>query len=43
MLREILDNPRLNYHVVGFLDDDRSKWGRSLHGLKVLWRRGNAS
>jgi FlaA1/EpsC-like NDP-sugar epimerase len=36
MLREILDNPRLNYHVVGFLDDDRAKWGRSLHGLKVF-------
>lgn len=33
--REIQDNPRLNYHVVGFLDDDKSKWGRSLHGVKV--------
>ncbi len=28
--------PHLNYHVVGFLDDDRTKWGRSLHGLKVF-------
>ena len=36
MLREILDNPHLDYHVVGFLDDDRTKWGRSLHGLKVF-------
>ena len=36
MLREIIDNPNLNYYVVGFLDDDRSKWGRSLHGLKVF-------
>lgn len=36
ILREILDNPRLNYHVAGFLDDDHSKWGRSLHGLRVL-------
>jgi FlaA1/EpsC-like NDP-sugar epimerase len=36
MLREIFDNPHLDYHVVGFLDDDRNKWGRSLHGLKVF-------
>ena len=36
MLREIIDNPHLDYHVVGFLDDDRAKWGRSLHGLKVF-------
>jgi FlaA1/EpsC-like NDP-sugar epimerase len=36
MLREIIDNPHLNYEVVGFLDDDHSKWGRSLHGRKVL-------
>jgi FlaA1/EpsC-like NDP-sugar epimerase len=36
MLREIIDNPHVDYHVVGFLDDDRTKWGRSLHGLKVF-------
>lgn len=36
MLREIYDNPHLDYQVVGFLDDDRKKWGRSLHGLKVF-------
>jgi FlaA1/EpsC-like NDP-sugar epimerase len=36
MLREIFDNPHLDYRVVGFLDDDRTKWGRSLHGLKVF-------
>jgi FlaA1/EpsC-like NDP-sugar epimerase len=36
MLREIFDNPHLDYHVMGFLDDDRSKWGRSLHGLTVF-------
>ncbi len=36
MLREIIDNPHLDYHVAGFLDDDRAKWGRSLHGLKVF-------
>lgn len=36
MLREIFDNPHLDYHVMGFLDDDQSKWGRSLHGLQVF-------
>jgi FlaA1/EpsC-like NDP-sugar epimerase len=36
MLREILDNPRLNYHVAGFLDDDHGKWGRTLHGRQVF-------
>jgi FlaA1/EpsC-like NDP-sugar epimerase len=36
MLREIFDNPHLDYHVVGFLDDDRNIWGRSLHGLQVF-------
>jgi FlaA1/EpsC-like NDP-sugar epimerase len=36
MLREIIDNSHLNYHVVGFLDDDRTKKGRSLHGLKIF-------
>jgi FlaA1/EpsC-like NDP-sugar epimerase len=33
--REIRDNSRLNYTVVGFLDDAREKWGRSLHGATV--------
>jgi FlaA1/EpsC-like NDP-sugar epimerase len=36
MLREIFDNPHIDYQVVGFLDDDPNKWGRSLHGLKVF-------
>ena len=36
MLREIFDNPHLNYRVVGFLDDDRSKWGRTMHGYKIF-------
>ncbi|MBM4448416.1 MAG: polysaccharide biosynthesis protein [Chloroflexi bacterium] len=35
MGREILDNPGLDYHLLGFLDDDRSKWGRSLHRARV--------
>ncbi len=36
MLREIIDNPNIDYNVEGFLDDDRAKWGRSLHGFKVF-------
>lgn len=35
MCREILDNPGLNHNLMGFLDDDRTKWGRSLHGVRV--------
>jgi FlaA1/EpsC-like NDP-sugar epimerase len=35
MLREIFDNPHINYEVVGFLDDDHTKWDRSLHGTRV--------
>jgi FlaA1/EpsC-like NDP-sugar epimerase len=36
MLREIRDNPRLNYEVIGFLDDDSNKKGMRIHGVEVL-------
>ena len=36
MLRELLDNPRLAYHIVGFLDDDYRKHGMQIHGVPVL-------
>jgi FlaA1/EpsC-like NDP-sugar epimerase len=36
MLREILENPRIRYRPVGFLDDDPRKSGRAIHGLPVL-------
>jgi FlaA1/EpsC-like NDP-sugar epimerase len=36
MIREIRDNPRLNYEVIGFLDDDRNKKGMRIHGIPVL-------
>jgi FlaA1/EpsC-like NDP-sugar epimerase len=36
MLREIRDNSRLNYEVVGFLDDDPKKKGMKIHGVSVL-------
>lgn len=36
VLREIMDNPVLKFQPVGFLDDDRSKWSKSIHGVPVL-------
>ncbi|MBF0377702.1 MAG: polysaccharide biosynthesis protein [Desulfamplus sp.] len=36
ILREMIDNPRLNYNVVGFIDDNPNKKGRSIHGIPVL-------
>ncbi|MGD0624811.1 MAG: nucleoside-diphosphate sugar epimerase/dehydratase [Thermodesulfobacteriota bacterium] len=36
MLREIRDNRRLNYEVVGFLDDNSRKKGMKIHGVPVL-------
>ncbi len=36
LYREISENPRLRYRVVGFGDDNPSKKGRSIHGVSVL-------
>jgi len=36
MVREIRENPRLRYEVVGFLDDDPGKKGMRIHGVPVL-------
>ncbi|MGC9975267.1 MAG: polysaccharide biosynthesis protein, partial [Syntrophales bacterium] len=36
MLREIFENRELVYDVVGFIDDDLKKHGRSIHGVPVL-------
>jgi len=38
ILREIRDNIRLKYRVVGFLDDDYGKQGRMIHGVPVMGR-----
>ena len=35
-LREIRSNPRLGLRLVGFVDDDRRKHGRTIQGVKVL-------
>jgi FlaA1/EpsC-like NDP-sugar epimerase len=36
ILREIHENEQLNYHVMGFIDDDPQKQGRSIHGIPVI-------
>ena len=36
ILREIMDNYRLHYDVVGFIDDNPEKQGRTIHGIRVL-------
>jgi FlaA1/EpsC-like NDP-sugar epimerase/ActR/RegA family two-component response regulator len=36
LLREIKDNPRLRYDVVGFVDDNLSKLKMTIHGVPVL-------
>ncbi|MBU4258700.1 MAG: polysaccharide biosynthesis protein [Proteobacteria bacterium] len=38
VVREIYDNPRMKYRVVGFVDDDKDKIGKQIHGVKVLGR-----
>ncbi|MDM8516319.1 nucleoside-diphosphate sugar epimerase/dehydratase [Desulfobacterales bacterium HSG16] len=35
-LREVADNLRLDYRIVGFIDDDTEKRGQSIHGVQVL-------
>ncbi len=39
ILREIRNNPLLEYQPVGFIDDDRSKAGKRIHGVPVLGGR----
>ena len=36
ILREIFENYQLQYRVMGFIDDDPEKQGRSIHGIRVL-------
>ena len=40
ILREIFENNQLRYKVVGFIDDDPQKNGRSIHGVPVLGNLG---
>ncbi|MEN6318248.1 MAG: nucleoside-diphosphate sugar epimerase/dehydratase [Syntrophaceae bacterium] len=36
ILREIIENYQLHYKVIGFVDDDPVKKGKSIHGVHVL-------
>lgn len=36
ILREVIENPGLTYRIVGFLDDDAHKQGRTVHGVPIL-------
>ncbi len=36
LVREVSQNPRYGYHVVGFIDDDESKAGKQLSGFSVF-------
>ena len=36
VLREIHENPSMGYEAVGFVDDNRGKQGKSIHGVSVL-------
>jgi FlaA1/EpsC-like NDP-sugar epimerase len=38
VIREIYDNPKMKYRIVGFVDDDKNKVGKQIHGIKVLGR-----
>jgi len=39
LLREIKNNPALNYRVVGFIDDEKLKQNMKIHGVPVLGGR----
>ena len=39
LLRQMLKTPTAKYHVVGFLDDDKAKWGMSIHGRSIFGGR----
>ncbi len=43
ILREIYNNPDLNYHPVAFVDDNPLKSGKVINGLKVLETNGSLS
>ncbi len=36
VIREINDNRKLTYHIVGLVDDDSQKIGKKIHGIPVL-------
>jgi FlaA1/EpsC-like NDP-sugar epimerase len=36
IIREIKNNPRVGYTPIGFVDDDKTKLGRRIHGIPIL-------
>ena len=36
IMREMLQNPSHDYHPIGFIDDDATKKGLKIHGIKVM-------
>jgi FlaA1/EpsC-like NDP-sugar epimerase len=43
LVRQLKQNPELDYRVVGFVDDDPTKLGIKIHGTKVLGTTENMS
>ncbi len=41
LVREMLNNPRLGYKPVGFVDDHPGKLGRRMYGVAVMGNRGD--
>lgn len=39
IVREMQTHSRFSYRPVGFVDDDQAKWGKRIHGIKVLGGR----
>ena len=39
ILRECINNPKIDFEVAGFIDDDPSKKGHTLYGVKVFGSR----
>lgn len=41
LLRDLSRSPELSYHVVGFVDDDRARWGHIVGGKPILGGLGD--
>lgn len=39
VIKEIIESPQLNKHIVGVIDDDDNKLNRSIHGVPILGKR----
>ncbi len=41
LMREMLNNPRLGYRPVGFVDDHSGKLGRKMYGIEAMGNRND--